>query len=254
MRDKRGGNNVIIMKDMKRDEFIEEKIDSYIEGTQPAVDLSRARRALTEGRGRRSAKRRTWIALASACASLLLVAVVLFGVMPLFRAQSMAGDSGEGVPPASSDVPQEPETVRFSLTGENVHAERLGVNAVVREYGGRLKNLTELGLLDWVFAEYTLYTVGEEKALLETTVLYSSHGRRVDAIVYTDLSEGKYLAEELEKYRDLSLKTATYMYEKTFLNGEYVYLGSFVSSGAEYCVSLQSSYEGAFYELMEIIR
>ncbi len=261
------------MKDMKRDEFLEEKLNSYVEGSaEPNVDLSAAKRALTEQQaGRRSAKRRMWIALASACASLILVAVVLFNILPVFRAET-DGDSGSSEAPESGDhdaagAPSEgdseadpppgssgssgTEVVRFTLAETKQRAA--GVGELSETYGTKLKKLTDFGFSSGVAAEYTLYYVEEEAVLLGTELVYSQEGKRVSATVYTDLSGGKYRAEELGEYDALPQKSATYTFKQTFLNGEYVYLGNFFVQGAEYCVSLQSSNEYAFAALMEYL-
>lgn len=262
------------MKDMKRDEFLEEKLNSYVEGSaEPNVDLSAAKRALTEQQaGRRSAKRRMWIALASACASLILVAVVLFNILPVFRAGSdkdqgsadapQGGNYGpaedlpdegdsEADPPPGSSGSSGTEVVRFTLAETKQRAA--GVGELSETYGTKLKKLTDFGFSSGVATEYTLYYVEEEAVLLGTELVYSQAGKRVSATVYTDLSGGKYRAEELGEYDALPQKSATYTFKQTFLNGEYVYLGNFFVQGAEYCVSLQSSYEPAFVALMEYL-
>ena len=252
------------MKDMKKDEFLEEKLNSYAEGTEtPNVDLSAAKRALFEEQlRRRSARRRMWIALASSCASLVLIAIVLVGILPSFGGSDLAPDHGAEAPGDSQggDDPQGGETadpqgpteaITFSLSAAETRAA--GVNELSEAYGQSLEKLTRLGLSSNINAEYTLYCVDGEAVLLGTELLYSQHGRRVAATVYTDLSGGKYRAEELAEYDDLPSKNATYTFKKTFINGEYACLGNFTAQGTEYCVSVESSYEYAFSSFMEYL-
>ena len=98
----------MIKKDMQKDEFLEEKLNSYVEGVEePKVDLSAAKRALNEEQSRRrSVRRRMWVALASACASLLLVAVALVSVLPSLHADknNSAGDMMNGGSAQGGDV------------------------------------------------------------------------------------------------------------------------------------------------------
>ncbi len=246
------------MKDMKKDESIEEKVCSYFEGTEePHVDLSAAKRALFEEQAKKKrARRRLWIALSSACACILLVAIVAIGVLPSFSSvpdqnggtasgEDHAGESSEGSAPPSS-----PEREVFELAAATSRAA--GVNELQKEYSG-LGKLTALGLSSDVGATYTLYYVGEDAALLQTELVYLQEGRRVSATVYTDLSGGKYRAAELSEYEELPSKTATYTFKETYLNGEYVCFGSFYSQNTAYCVSVQSSNEDAFSALMDYL-
>lgn len=236
------------MKDMKKDEWIEEKIDSYVEGTSPNVDLSAAKRALSEEHARRrSARRKKWIAFASACASLLLVAIVLVGILPSFEA-GRDGNNGSAEAPGQSPEGS-PQRIAYQLS--QAEQKAAGVGELIEGYGESLKKLTDLGLSADVGADYTLYYYDNRAVLLETDVLYSRLGSRVSATVYTDLSGGKYRAAELEKYDALSSKTSAYTYEIMFLNGEYVSLGAFSYLGNGYCVEVQSSYEYAFSEFMK---
>ncbi len=246
-----------MMKDMKKDEFIEEKIVSYVEGAEDVnVDLSAAHRALAEEKAkRRSARRRMWFGLASACACLLLIVAVLIGVIPALRMQNSAGDmdSGESSPP--SGTPQRPPQSGESDDGASAFslltAEKraAGVSELSETYRGALKKLTDLGLSSNVSAEYTLYYAEGQAVLLETSVLYTQNGSRVSATVYTDLSDGKYRAEELAEYASLPGHGDGYTYGESYLNGEHVSMGNF-SDGAEYCVRMQSSYRYAFSSFM----
>ncbi len=249
------------MKDMKKDGFIEEKIDSYVEGTSPDVDLSAAKRALSEEHARRrSAGRKKWIAPVSACACLLLVAAVLIGVLPSFIAggdknngmagipgEPPGGQSGNDGDPSGGSEPCE----FYELSGAEQRTASIG--ELLETYGGKTGKLTALGLSSNVRAGYTLYFYGDSAVLLEADLLYSQLGRRVSATVYADLSGGKYRAAELGEYETLPSEYETYTFKKTFLNGEYAYLGNFSAQDTEYCVSLQSSYENAFFSFMEYL-
>ena len=264
---------------VERDEFLEEKMRSYIEGTeQPNVDLSAAEQALMEVRRRRSAKRRARIALASACASFLLIAAVVMGFLfigggdmntgeaPNFdpdydqsggsasdpdpeKPPSSAGDLPSGAP--SQGIEGDVKPISFAL--ETAEHRAAGASELAKEYGSKLKKLTDLGFSSNYAAEFTLYYAEGEVALLGTELLYTQDGSRVSATVYTDLSGGKYRAAELEKYDSLSQKTSTYTYERTFLNGEYVCLGAFSYLGQSYCATVQSSNADAFSLLMHYL-
>lgn len=245
------------MKDMKKDDFLEEKIASYAEGTDPHVDLSAAKRALAEQQARRrSTVRRTWIALASVCASFLLIAVLLVAVLPAFGGSDRAPDNSGNAPSgAEGDAggasgAEEPQAVRYELAAAEARAA--GVNELVSAYGNSLEKLTDLALLGFG-ADYTLYSYAGKAVLLETDVLYLQNGRRVSATVYTDLSDGEYAAAELKEYSALPLGGGQYRYKNTYLNGEYLTLGSFTLSGAACCISLQSSYSEAFFSFMEYL-
>lgn len=269
------------MKDMKRDEFLEEKISSYIEGTQqPEVDLSAAERALSEVRSRRkSARRNGWIAFASACASFMLIAAVIVGFLfiggrdmntgeapgfdPDFNQGGSAapGHPSGGGPSAGSSPSEgdgssgsEDESVHpIAFAMETAEQRAAGASELAKEYGGKLKKLTDLGFSSNYAAEFTLYYADGKAVLLGTELLYTQNGSRVSATVYTDLSDGKYRAEELEKYDSLPLKTSAYTYESTFLNGEYVCLGAFSYLGQSYCTRVQSSNTAAFSSLMNYL-
>lgn len=250
---------------MKKDKFLEEQLNAYVEGAEtPDVDLSAAKRALLETQmRRRSARRRMWIALASACASLVLVAVVLTGILPFAAAGGAPNDSAEapgqsGSPEGSGSAggpggaPSEgnpSEVIRFALS--DAEPVTVGVGDLIGTYGETLKKLTNFGFYTDVSADYTLYCVNGLAVLLGTDLLYTQEGSRVTVTVYTDLSGGAYRAEELGEYDGLQARRDGYTYEQRQLfNGEYVSLGNFTSRGAEYCVALQSSYAYAFSSFM----
>lgn len=250
------------MKDMKQDQFIEEKMNAYIGGAEePHVDLSAAENALGEQTVRRRARRRGLIAFVSACASLLLVAIVLIGILPSFGGsdRAPAGDEagGEAAPPSVQEPSggtgegDLPTAVRYALGDAPQRAA--GLNELTETYGAKLEKLTDFGFAKGFYADYTLYYVGEEAVLLKTDVRYMQDGRRVSVSVYTDLSGGKYEAEELDRYAALSDKTGRFIYEETFVNGEYVCLGAFRYLGQDCCVEVQSSNGSAFWDLMEYL-
>ncbi len=251
------------MKDMKKDAWIEEKISSYTEGTKDVeIDLSAAKHAVSEEQTRReSARRRMRIGLASACACVLLAAFVTAFLLP---GRADLGPAGEASPPGGSQGPAASDPSQGDGEGSSAPSVRYelatakrgtaGLNELAATYGDRLRKLTDLGLSASVNAAYTVYYVEDEAVLLKTELLYLQTGTRVIATVYTDLSDGKYRAEELEKYGLLSLKNGAYMYEReTLVNGEYVCYGTFTAAGDEYCVELQSSSESAFWELMDYL-
>ena len=255
------------MKDMKRDQFIEEKMNAYIGGAEEAhVDLSAAEDALGERSRRRRARRRGLIALVSACASLLLIAIVLIGILPSLggSGRAPAGDSAgsEAAPPSAQEPSggegeagdtgeDEPKVIRFALGDALQRAA--GLNELTETYGKKLEKLTDFSFASGVSVDYTLYYVEEEAALLKTDLLYSQDGRRVSVSLYTDLSGGRYRAEELDKFDALPDKMGRYTYEKTFVNGEYVCLGAFSYLGQACCAEVQSSNESAFWDLMEYL-
>ena len=264
----------MIMKDMQKDEFLEQKLNSYVEGVEePKVDLSAAKRALHEEQSRRrSVRRRMWVALASACASLLLVAVALVSVLPSLHADKnnsagdmmnggsaqggdVGGDSGPSQPPSGgstdgdssgssgSSGSAETELIRYSLSeAENatVQAEELA-----ETYGTSLKKLTDLAAFS---VTYTLYSVAGRSVLLKTLVSAPSGA---EITVYTDLSGGSCRAAEMDEFDSLSLKTATYVYDFKVLDGKTVYLAAFTAE-SEYCVSALAS-ESDFFAFMEYL-
>lgn len=269
----------MIMKDMKKDEVLEEKLNSYVEGIEePKVDLSAAKRALVEEQSRRkNVRRRMWVALASACASVLLVAIVLVSVLPSLHADKngssgdmmnsgsaqggdVGGDSGASgspsQPPSGGDAsggegssgPVETEPIRYALSeaeAATVQAEKLAEN-----YGASLKKLTDLAASAEISVTYTLYQLEERDVLLETTISAPSAG--VEIAVYTDLSRGSYRAAEMDEFDGLTSKTATYVYDIKTLDGETVYLAAFTAGETEYCVAAHSP-ESAFFTFMKYL-
>lgn len=267
----------MIKKDMQKDEFLEEKLNSYVEGVEePKVDLSAAKRALHEEQSRRrSVRRRMWVALASACASLLLVAVALVSVLPSLHADKnnsagdmmnggsaqggdVGGDSGPSQPPSGgstdgdssgssgSSGPAETEPVRYTLS----KAEKTTVSAqkLAENYGRGIKKLTDLAAFSEISVTYTLYSVAGRSVLLETAI---SSPAGAEITVYTDLSGGSCRAAEMDEFDSLSLKTATYVYDFKVLDGKTVYLAAFTAE-SEYCVSALAS-ESDFFAFMEYL-
>lgn len=264
----------MIMKDMQKDEFLEEKLNSYVEGVEePKVDLSAAKRALHEEQSRRrSVRRRMWVALASACASLLLVAVALVSVLPSLHADKnnsagdmmnggsaqggdVGGDSGPSQPPSGgstdgdssgssgSSGPAETEPVRYTLS----KAEKTTVQAeeLSETYGTSLKKLTDLAAFSEISVTYTLYSVAGRSVLLETAI---SSPSGAEITVYTDLSGGSRRAAEMDEFDSLSLKTATYVYDFKVLDGETVYLAAFTAESENYVSAFAS--ESDFFAFM----
>ncbi len=189
--------------EMIKDPTIESAFRRYFAGLEaPKIDLTAAKAALAESvaaqkRGRRK-KRVTLAAVLSACACVVLV--VLLGVFLLPALLITRYELADATP----------RTLSFSD---------------FKETYGQTEHFTALSrfsLADNASAEYTVYTVDGKEVMLGADLSLVSGLQSFKATVYIDLSGGKYLAEEMDRYQDLPREADRYRYQTEYLNGEYV--------------------------------
>lgn len=218
------------MKDMKKDITIEERFRAYFDGNElPEIDLSGAKRAVTESK--RKTGRGVFIKLASASACLILAVVLCIAILP-----SVLNFSGN----------------YFEVDGANVQTVSYG--ALSDRYGDKVKPLSRFEWADNASGEYSVYSYEGEEVLLRADLSYLGGMTNVKATLYIDLTGGQYTPQEFADYRNLQYEDgAGYRYETEYENGEYLSRAYYKNGDTEYFAEVSSHNESALCLFMQLI-
>jgi len=217
--------------DMNKNRQIEEQFLAYFDGLPaPNVDLIAVKRAVRTERGNRSrARRRGVVSLVSVCACLLVLIVFAVNFLPsLFVG-------------------------RYSLA--NASTTTLSFSEVNDRYSDQAGFLAPFSLADNATASYTLYSADEQDVLLRADVGMWKGLSRLEASVYIDLSNGRYVADELKGYDKLpsgggGFRSETYELE----NGEYGMRAYCEGTVARYFVDAESRDPDTFRFLLSLMQ
>ena len=180
--------------DMIKDSTIEQRFRGYFAGAElPEIDLSAAKRALSERPKRSKRFYATISSIASAAACLILTIALLVHYVPLMHIYSIAD--------------AEPSVVAYTDISEAYEAAEM---------------FAPFSLASNADAQYTVYTAKGREALLRADLDYIGGNVRFTATVWLDLTGGKLTAKELSEYKSLAEKGSGYRYETEYVNGEYV--------------------------------
>lgn len=243
-----------MMKEMKKDEQIEQTFREYFAGGElPQVDLDAAKAELKAAARRRARRKRGIVsAILSACACLLVVALTV-GLLPRSGFSASPQDPNGAEAPGQSpgfNPSGEADPQIYSLSDVRMQPidysefSSLGGDAVSAfELFSSSRNAT---------AEYSVYYKGDDAVLLCARVGLISGTYRVRARVYLDLSEGKSAAQELLPYRSLKEEKG-YRGETEYLNGEYVTRAYAERKDREWYFDAVSQNEDGFALIAEIL-
>lgn len=186
------------MEDMKKDREIEEQFLSYFDGVpQPSVDLEAVKRAGKEERAeRKRAKRRGIAGFVSAAACLMVIVLLCVNFLP------------------SLFVPH--------ISVATVSAETISFTEVQERFEKEAGFLSPFSLADNAAADYYLYRSDGEEVMLRADVGLWRGLSRLQASVYIDLTNGKYVYDEFRDYKKFSEVSENCRYTSYQLeNGEY---------------------------------
>lgn len=228
------------MKDMKKDEKIEERFREYFQGNDaPACDLTQAKRMVSEERAARKRGRGVWLKLASALACCAVAVVLCIVFLP------SAFGAGDQAPPSDgADVA--PPAV-FALA--DTVSRPLGYEEAKEDYGDKIAMFSSFEWADNASCSYTLYNYNKEAVLLRADLRYGGGMRKFDAVVYIDLTKGSYAASDFGEYR--ALERGAIRTER--LDGEYVSAARTVYGETEYYSRITSPRRDAAEFLINLL-
>lgn len=230
------------MMEQKRDEQLQTELGEYLDGVEkPNVDLGQAKAELQNARVRR--KRRTIrSAVLSACSVAACALIVAVAVLPtVFRSGKNAADSGNdnygdnnmGSSPQEPAFPSEERVYSLAELSER--------EADFEEISERFGPFdSDAAVSDETLSyRFSVCTLEGEEILLRTELTAEAF----TATVYTDLSDGRYTAEELQPFRSLP-KENGYRILTEKVGGEYRSSVYWVSRAETFAVVLSPSEEG----------
>ncbi|MDE7296841.1 MAG: hypothetical protein K2N84_06195 [Clostridia bacterium] len=253
-------NNVINMMEEKKDEQLQKAFEGYFDGNEaPKIDLGRAKAEL-EGARRRRQRGRRISAVLSACAAFALVLALTFTVLPMFLARSggdmsqapASPDDPTGLAPAPGDngdvsnAPQSPsEDSRnpvYSLFA--VTAEEKSYKELRGTFSSYMNDFAAIEADGFTVCRYSLYTYDGVAVMIGAEITNRSDEAPFTAIVYTDLSGGRYKAKELAKYSELPQESG-YGISTEHKGIEYLSLIHWRKNGEKYAEVSSPSEAGA---------
>ena len=212
--------------DMMKDSTIEQRFREYFAGAQlPEIDLSAAKRALSEKPKRSRRFYATLTSILSAAACLILTIALLVNYLPMMNVYSLA----DAATSATS----------YTEISQNYEAAEM---------------FAPFSLASNADAEYTVYTAKGREVLLRADLDYIGGNVRFTATVYIDLTDGKLKAKELKDYKDLSERGSGYRYETEYVNGEYVSKAYCVIDESRCFIDVSSHSDQAVSLLMKMLR
>lgn len=232
------------MKEMKKDERIENAFLGYFGGVEaPPCDLTQAKRALPQ-RARRKGRGVLWKA-ASAFACFLVVCAVSVGIL-LGRPGTETGGSAEG------DAPSQTVPSYYALS--SAQAEHASYAQLSQRYEEQLNALSPFEWADNAQAEYTLCSVGGEEALIVAHIRYLYGFVFWEGELYIDLTGGAQLPEELRAFEELesggTVAGYPYAYAARYVGGEYVSDARLSLPAADYYMTVTGRSEDAAFALL----
>lgn len=210
-----------------KDAAIERRFREYFAGAEaPGIDLKEAKAELVRARRRAAKRRALTLSLSSVCACLALVLVFVFALMPA-------------------------PVMRYALASADT--ETVAYSELKERFADEARTFAPFSLSSNATAEYTVYSTEGQPVLLEARLGISDGLGRVKAVVRVDLTEGKYLAEELEPYKALGKRGEDYRFETLYINGEYVSRAYVVREGGNCFVDVESAREGALGFILAVL-
>lgn len=216
------------MDEMIKDEKIERTFRRYFDGLpMPNVDLTEAKAALRAQNMRRRSRRRGLISVLSV-AGCLLVAIVLSAYL---------------LPSAF--------ITRYAIA--DAQTATIGYTELTEQYADAASMFSVFSLADNASADYTLYRMDGKDVLLRADLKFLSGNVKLKATVQVDLTEGKYVAEELENYKKLKDEGNGYRYNTEEINGEYVSRAYCKREATVFYVDVTSQNSEALGFLMKVL-
>ncbi|MDE5897168.1 MAG: hypothetical protein K2H43_05080, partial [Clostridia bacterium] len=134
---------------------------------------------------------------------------------------SHPGSTAPGIPDVSDpDSPgDESDSHAYSLA--SLTARRTSYAELSQTYGDLFADFVPFEFAQNATCGYTVYSLGNIDVLVRAEIGCLDAFNRFEAEVYTDVSEGKYYAEELVPYR-AHASSGGYRCKTEYVNGEYV--------------------------------
>lgn len=212
--------------------YIEKQINAYVDGViLPEIDLSAAKREVRRSRSRRRGKIAASVLtpVLSAVAAFILVIVLAVQLVPAFMNRNV-----------------------YSVADATSVAASYA--SLSEEYPEMTAPFAPFSLASNASAEYSVYEIEGAPMLMRVELAFVGGGIQARASVYVDLTNGVKKPKELTEYQELSYNRG-YRSETVYEGGEYVTRAYCTLSGGVDCyVDMTANNEGAFYELMKILR
>lgn len=233
------------MKEMKKDETIERAFREYFAGSEaPDCDLGQAKCALARPRSGKTRGIFRRIVPVFACFLLLCVASV--GIL-LGREGDAPGDIPQGEAPTGAQY----------YTLASAQAEAATYAQLSQRYGAALRGLSPFEWADNAQAEYTLYAVEGEDALIGVRLRYLYGFLYWEGELYIDLTDGALLPEEVRAIAALessgTLAGFPCAYATQYVDGEYVSDARLSLPAADCYMTVTGQSEEAVFCLLRLL-
>lgn len=217
------------MVDEMKDTVIKQQMDAYFDGAPlPQINLAPAKHEVRR-RARRTAGRIT--AIVSSCAAVLLVAVLMWQLLPV-RSGITQYSIADAVPMSAT------------------------YTALREEYAETVAPFAPMTYASNASAEYSIYKLDGEAVLMCVELKLVGFGIQAQASVYVDLTNGAYQESNLKAYETLERSgRGGYHYETVEEGGEFVSKAYCTLSAGNACyVDMTTNRQVVLSQLMDLIR